>query len=73
MINRFPVMQNGARVWLEARNMATDNGVHFPFIGQHFVDTGAVRTARVGNADALLFSTRDLVDFAKSYFLRVLG
>jgi aminoglycoside 3-N-acetyltransferase len=73
MINRFPMMQNGERVWLEARNMATDNGVHFPVVGQHFVDTGAVRTARVGNADALLFSTRDLVDFAESYFRRVLG
>jgi aminoglycoside 3-N-acetyltransferase len=73
MINRLPMIQNGERVWLEARNMATDNGVHFPAVGQQFVDTGAVRTARVGNADASLFLTRDLVDFAESYFRRALG
>jgi aminoglycoside 3-N-acetyltransferase len=73
MINRFPMMQNGERVWLETRNMAPDNGVHFPVVGQHFIDTGAVRTALVGNAEAMLFSTRELVDFAESYFRRVLG
>jgi len=27
----------------------------------------------VGDADAVQFSTRELVDFAKDYFLRVLG
>jgi len=72
MVNRFPMLLNGERVWVEARNMATDGGVHFPTVGEQFIDTGAVRTARVGNADAMLFSTRQLVDFAESYFRRVL-
>jgi len=63
---------NGERVWVEARNMATDGGVHFPTVGEQFIDTGAVRAARVGNAEAMLFSTRQLVDFAESYFRRVL-
>ena len=63
----------GGRAWLDTRNMGTDNGVHFPVVGQLFVETGAVRAARVGNADAMLFSARDLVDFAESYFRRVLA
>jgi aminoglycoside N3'-acetyltransferase len=50
-----------------------DNGTHFPAVGEQFAEARAVKTGRVGNVDALLFSTRDLVDFAKSYFLRVLA
>jgi aminoglycoside 3-N-acetyltransferase len=58
MINRFPMIHNS---------------VHFPVVGQQFVDTGAVRIGRVGNAQAMFFSTRRLVDFAEAYFRRVLG
>ena len=54
MVNRFPMLLNGERVWVE------------------FIDTGAVRTARVDNADAMLFSTRHLVDFAETYLRSVL-
>jgi hypothetical protein len=70
-INRLPLMNNGERVRLETCNMAT---VHFPFVGQQFVDTGAgaVCAVRGGDADAMLFSTRDLVSFAESYLRRVL-
>jgi len=63
---------NGERVWVETRDMATDDGVHFPVVGAQFIETGAVRTARVGNAMAMLFSTRQLVDFAEGYFRNVL-
>jgi aminoglycoside 3-N-acetyltransferase len=72
MINRFPMIQNGQRVWMEATNMATDNSVHFPVVGEQFVATGAVRIGRVGSAQAMFFSTRQLVDFAEAYFRRVL-
>src|SRR5687767_13239266 len=51
MVNRFPMLLNGERICVEARNMATDGGVHFPTVGEQFIYTGAVRTARVGNAD----------------------
>jgi len=71
-VSRFPMIQNGQRVWVEAPNMAADNGTHFPTVGREFVDTGAVRVARVGNAVSMLLSTRDLVDFAESYFRRAL-
>ena len=71
-LSRFPIVQNGERVWVEKPDMAYDNGVHFSVVGKQFSEARAVRAGRVGNADALLFSTRDLVDFAKSYFLRTL-
>jgi aminoglycoside 3-N-acetyltransferase len=72
-VNRFPIVRDGERIWTESRDMASDNGVHFPIIGDRFVATGAVRVGRIGHADAMLFATRELVDFARSYFLSVLG
>jgi aminoglycoside 3-N-acetyltransferase len=72
MISRFPIVENGVRVWVEKLSMGTDNGTHFPVVGQRFVEQGQVRRGRVGNADALLFSTRALVDFAVGYFREVL-
>ena len=72
-VNRFPIMRDGKRMWVENRDMAPDNGVHFPVVGNRFTASGAVRVGRIGHADAMLFSTRELVEFAKSYFLSVLG
>lgn len=72
MISRFPIIENGVRVWVEKLSMGTDNGTHFPIVGQRFVDRGHVRSGKVGNADALFFSTRALVDFAADYFRDVL-
>jgi aminoglycoside 3-N-acetyltransferase len=72
MISRFPIIENGVRVWVEKLSMGTDNGTHFPIVGQRFVDRGHVRSGKVGNADALFFSTRALVDFAADYFREVL-
>jgi aminoglycoside N3'-acetyltransferase len=53
--------------------MAADNGTHFPVVGADFSASRPIRAGRVGSAHTLLFSTRELVDFAKSYFTRVLG
>jgi aminoglycoside 3-N-acetyltransferase len=72
-MSRFPVKQNGERVWMEVPDMASDNGIHFPTVGARFANNRMLRAARVGDADAMLFSTRKLVDFAKDYFVRVLG
>jgi aminoglycoside 3-N-acetyltransferase len=71
--SRFPIVQDGARVWVEKPDMAFDNGTHFPVVGEQFSGARTVSAGRVGHADAMLFSTRDLVDFAKSYFLRALA
>lgn len=67
MNSRFPIVENGVRVWVEKLSMATDDSTHFPIVGQRFVDGRHVRSGKVGRADALLFSTRALVDFAASY------
>lgn len=68
-VSRFPMVRNGERVWVETPDMAFDNGVHFPIVGRQFAEARRVTVGRVGNAEALLFSTRELVDFAESYFL----
>jgi aminoglycoside 3-N-acetyltransferase len=72
MISRLPMIENGVRVWVEKLDMASDNGTHFPIVGQRFVAHGQVRNGRVGGAAALLFRTRALVDFAERYFCEVL-
>ena len=71
--HRYPMMIDGQRTWVEHEDMANDDGVHFPVVGEQFVAANAVRTGRIGNADSMLFSTRELVDFARSYFARELG
>jgi aminoglycoside 3-N-acetyltransferase len=71
-VNRYPIVRDGERTWIESRDMAPDNGLHFPIVGNRFAASGAVRAGRIGHADAMLFSTRGLVDFARSYFESVL-
>ena len=71
-IHRYPIIADGKRQWVENEDMANDDGVHFPVVGEEFVATGAVGCGRVGEADSMLFSTRKLVDFAESYFIREL-
>ena len=72
MISGFPIVENGVRLWVEKLSMGTDNGTHFPIVGQRFVDLGQARSGKIGDADTLLFSTRALVDFAEGYFREVL-
>ena len=72
-VHRIPLVRDGKRVWVDSPNMANDDGLHFPVVGEQFFATGRVRTGPVGNAESMLFATRQLVDFAESYFRRVLG
>jgi aminoglycoside 3-N-acetyltransferase len=71
-VSRFPIIENGERVWVEKADMAADNGVLFPVVGKRFVDRGDVRIGKIGEAESVLFSTRALVDFAEAYFREVL-
>lgn len=72
-IHRFPMMENGKRIWVAKSDMADDNGLHFPVVGKQFVAATTIRAATIGAATSMLFSTRDLVNFAESYFARELG
>ncbi len=65
---RFPVLDNGQRIWAEVPNVADDNGVHFPDVEQGYVAAGGVRRGRVGDAASMLFPMRSLVEFAVRYF-----
>jgi aminoglycoside 3-N-acetyltransferase len=67
-LSRFPIMQDGERMWVEKPDMAADNGVHFPIVGKRFVEAGHVHSGKVGNGESMLFSTKTLVDFAAAYF-----
>jgi aminoglycoside 3-N-acetyltransferase len=71
-LSRFPLVQDGRRVWVEVPDMAADNGVHFPIVGQRFIEDGHVQSGKVGDAECMLFSTRALVDFAAPYFREAL-
>ena len=69
---RFPVLDNGQRVWREVPNVGDDNGTHFPVVGQRYVASAGVRRGLVGDARSMLFPMRDLVEFAVSYFAEAL-
>ncbi len=64
--------QNGTRMWMDMQDMADDNDTYFPEIGRAFLAGAKAKTGTIGCADAVLFSTRELVDFAKDYFDTVL-
>ena len=70
--NRFAVMEGGRRTWMEVPDVADDNGVLFPVIGEQYVATGKAVVGQVGEAQATLFPMRDLVEFATAYFEREL-
>jgi aminoglycoside 3-N-acetyltransferase len=72
-ISRYPILRDGQRVWVDVPDMASDHDVHFPVVGSQFLATGSVRTGHIGGAEAMLFSTRELVDFARNYFLTALN
>ena len=69
---RFPVVDNGLRVWTEVLNVGDDNDTHFPVIGHKYVSTEEVRQGTIGDAQSMLSPMRGLVDFAVSYFHDVL-
>ena len=70
--HRYPVLIDGERRWVENPDMANDDGAHFPIVGERFANEKTVRSGLVGAAQATLFSTRELVDFARTYFEREL-
>ena len=71
-VSHFLVVEDSEPVWVAKPDMAADNGVHFPIVGQRFIDGGNVRVGSVGLAQAMLCSTRALVDYARAYFAEVL-
>jgi aminoglycoside 3-N-acetyltransferase len=67
---RFPGLEAGQRVWIEVPNVADDNDAHFPVIGLQYMNSRGVSEGLIGEAKAIYFPMRDLVEFACSYFER---
>ena len=73
-IRRFPYLVGGERVWLEARDVGADNGVHFPAVGEAFAASATShRRGNVGTAVAEAFSCREYVEFGRADLGRRLG
>lgn len=70
--NRFAVLEGGRRTWVEVPDVADDNSTHFPTVGEQYVATGKAAVGQIGEAQAILFPMRDLVEFATGYFEREL-
>lgn len=70
--SRFPILKDGQRVWGEVTDMANDNSTHFPVVGEQFVMSKKAFVGLIGSAKSLLFSMRELVDFASKYFQNTL-
>ncbi len=66
-ITRFPVLEDGKRVWRNYAETATDSEI-FTQTGAAFEGTGNVTVGRVGSAEARLMAMRELVDFAEAWF-----
>ncbi|MBD0674733.1 AAC(3) family N-acetyltransferase [Streptomyces sp. CBMA156] len=63
-LRRFPMAIQGERVWIEAPDVADDNGTHFPVVGREFEERAGIREAFVGSAPCRLLPVRDLIPFA---------
>lgn len=72
MTVRFPRLAGARREWVEVPNVADDLDTHFPVIGAQYLSAGRAMEGTVGEARAVCFWMRDLVDFAREYFERVL-
>ena len=70
--SRFPTLKDGQRIWVEVPDMANDNSTHFPIVGEQFVTSKMATLGSIGSAKSMLFSMRELVDFASRYFENVL-
>ena len=72
MMVRFLRLEGARREWVEVPNVADDHDTHFPVIGAQYLSAKRATAGRVGEAEAVYFRMRDLVDFARDYFERVL-
>jgi aminoglycoside 3-N-acetyltransferase len=68
----FLRLEGAWREWVEMPNVADDNDTHFPVIGARYLKAGRATEASLGDAKAVYIRMRDLVDFARGYFERVL-
>ena len=66
-ITRFPVLEDGKRVWRNYAETATNSEL-FTATGAAFEAAGKAQLGQVGSADARLMAMRELVDFGVAWF-----
>jgi aminoglycoside 3-N-acetyltransferase len=66
IVQGAPMLENRQRVWKRYTDIEIDSD-RFPEIGAPFEQTGQVRVAQVGSAEARLFPQRPAVDFAQQW------
>lgn len=66
--SRFPMLEDGHRVWVEVPDMANDNSTHFPIVGDRFIMSEKASLESIGSAESILFPMCELVNFASKYF-----
>ncbi len=71
-VRRIPVGDGAERSWVEVPDVGDDLDTHFPALGAAFLAEGRARRGRVGGAEAVLASARDLTAFASRYLARAL-
>jgi aminoglycoside 3-N-acetyltransferase len=69
---RVPVGKGTERSWIEVPDVGDDLNTHFPAIGAAYLAEGRARVGKIGAADAILTSARDLVAFASAYLAKAL-
>ena len=73
-VRRFPHRVGDERVWVEALDVAADNGTHFPAVGAAFASAStAHRRGVIGGAPTEVFSSREYVAFARDDLARRLA
>jgi aminoglycoside 3-N-acetyltransferase len=72
MTVRFPRLAGAQREWVEVENVGNDYDTHFPVVGAQYLSARKAPETMVGEAKAVYLRMRDLVDFARDYFERVL-
>jgi len=81
VINKTPILREGARVWVEFAEFDTGDSivpgesaeVYFEQIVRDYLTTGRGRAGQVGQAHAYLFDAADLVAFAVAWMVRRWG
>ena len=71
-VRRIPMGDGAERSWVEVPDVGDDLDAHFPPLGAAYLAEGRARRGKVGEAEAVLASARDLTAFASHYLARAL-
>ena len=66
--SNYPIYKDNKKEWIEVQDMGNDNSTHFPKIGELYVENKMTAIGKIGNADAILFPAKTIVDFGTQYF-----